>query len=487
MRTSEQFLEEPPPEYTKMMANGVRKISSIPLIPQTQPSGADNDNEKRKQSTTSQMSSIETSWSWFVMVSSFFCHFLIYGVCWSVGVYYVVFLEEFQQDAGATSWIGAIQVSFVYFSGPLGSVMMNRFGYRPMMVAGTLLASLGLTMSMFATSIYHLYATFGILTGLGIGIAYVPSITAVGSWFDRHRTLAIGIACSGCGAGSFVFPRLIRFLVELYGWRGSLLVLAGINLNIIVFSMFMLPSPKDERDENINKKLIQSNSNSLFNHHILIKKRYLLLSLNNLLYLFGMAVVYGHLSNFAKIKLDIQDDNTSALLFSYLGLANFAGRLFFGLLGHHPKINVILAYACATFVGGVATIVMPFATSYTVLIVLSILFGFFTGCIGSYMPDLVIKFLDIHHLAVGYGCLLVYEGTGTLLGGPVAGWLFDLTLDYDVSFYVGGATMMIAAICLLPSYKCMKPSPHEPDVILPTEGSVILSWDNIGNGDVSPV
>jgi hypothetical protein len=61
--------------------------------------------------------SIEDAYSWFVMVAALLSHVLMFGICWTVGVYYVIFLEVFQTGKGPTSWIGSINVACLCFTG----------------------------------------------------------------------------------------------------------------------------------------------------------------------------------------------------------------------------------------------------------------------------------------------------------------------------------------------------------------------------------
>ena len=51
-------------------------------------------------------------------------------------------------------------------SGPLCSVLVNRFGCRPVMLVGGILASLGMILASFSTSIIHIYLSTGVITGL---------------------------------------------------------------------------------------------------------------------------------------------------------------------------------------------------------------------------------------------------------------------------------------------------------------------------------
>ena len=54
-------------------------------------------------------------------------------------------------------------------AGPVAGVLTNMYGARAVGMAGGLLGSLGLVLSMFANSVHHLYATFGIITGKHLG------------------------------------------------------------------------------------------------------------------------------------------------------------------------------------------------------------------------------------------------------------------------------------------------------------------------------
>ncbi len=58
-------------------------------------------------------------------------------------------------------------------------------------------------------------------------MVYVPAIVAVGYYFERKRTIAMGIAVCGSGLGAFIFPPINRILLNRYGWNGAFLVQAG--------------------------------------------------------------------------------------------------------------------------------------------------------------------------------------------------------------------------------------------------------------------
>ena len=89
--------------------------------------------------------------------------------------------------------------------------------------------------------IYHLYITYGLMSGLGLGMVMNCSISILDPYFSKHKRMACGLAMSGYGVGSFIFPPILNFLEDVYGWRGALLLLAGIAVHMIPISSLFRP------------------------------------------------------------------------------------------------------------------------------------------------------------------------------------------------------------------------------------------------------
>lgn len=110
-----------------------------------------------------------------------------------------------------------------------------------MTIAGTLLASTCIALSYFAQNILTLIFTIGIGAGFGFGLIYLPAIVSVTMYFEKYRSLATGIAVCGSGLGTFIFSPLSAYLIETYGWRGTMLIIGGITLNCIIFGATFKP------------------------------------------------------------------------------------------------------------------------------------------------------------------------------------------------------------------------------------------------------
>lgn len=79
------------------------------------------------------------------------------------------------------------------------------------------------------------------IVGFGFGMIYLPAVVAVGYYFETKRSLATGIAVCGSGFGTFAFAPLATYLLQVFDWKNSLLIFAGLILNCAVFGAMMRP------------------------------------------------------------------------------------------------------------------------------------------------------------------------------------------------------------------------------------------------------
>lgn len=107
-------------------------------------------------------------------------------------------------------------------------------------MVGGILVTLGTLLASQASSLVMIFVSYGVIGGIqayasrclfvyykqyvsllflgtGLGLCYVPAVIVLSKYFKRKRGLAIGIASSGIGVGSFIFPILLEYLqVNMY-------------------------------------------------------------------------------------------------------------------------------------------------------------------------------------------------------------------------------------------------------------------------------
>ncbi|XP_076659006.1 uncharacterized protein LOC143362593 [Halictus rubicundus] len=178
-------------------------------------------------------------WGWVVVLASLVISMIADGVSFSFGLLYIEFLEEFGASKSKTAWIGSLFMAVPLLSGPIMSALVDRYGCRSMTIIGGLISGFGFVLSCFSNTIEVMYLTFGVIAGLGLGLCYVTAVVSIAYWFDKKRTLAVGLGACGTGIGTFVYAPMTTFFIEEYGWRGTCLLLAGTFFNMIVCGTVM--------------------------------------------------------------------------------------------------------------------------------------------------------------------------------------------------------------------------------------------------------
>lgn len=125
-----------------------------------------------------------------------------------IGQAYGVYLAHYLEDnvyPGATplqyAFIGGLSIAVSMLLGPLATILLRRSSTRKVMSLGIVLEVGSLVAASFSTKIWHLFLTQGVLFGLGMGALFVGSSGVVSQWFDKKRSVAMGIAAAGSGIG----------------------------------------------------------------------------------------------------------------------------------------------------------------------------------------------------------------------------------------------------------------------------------------------
>jgi nitrate/nitrite transporter NarK len=88
---------------------------------------------------------------------------------------------------------------------PIVTVLTRKFGVHAIMSVGLVLQCAGFIAASFATRIWQLHLTQGILLGCATGFLYIPALPILSQWFLRRRSLANGISAAGSGVGGAAF------------------------------------------------------------------------------------------------------------------------------------------------------------------------------------------------------------------------------------------------------------------------------------------
>ena len=129
--------------------------------------------------------------------------------------------------------------------GFIGAKLSKRFGIMVSIIAAGLFSATGfiLTSLLDGSNILFLYLSYGVLAGLGIGIAYNAVISTVNAWFPDKKGLCSGCLMMGFGASSLVIGNLASSIMSSMGWQTAYVML-GIALGVVlVLTALVLRKP----------------------------------------------------------------------------------------------------------------------------------------------------------------------------------------------------------------------------------------------------
>jgi OFA family oxalate/formate antiporter-like MFS transporter len=150
------------------------------------------------------------------------------GCLYSWGLFTQPLLVAYGWDLRTTTWAYAIaNFSVAAVGAVIGGFWQDRAGPRKVAMVGVALWGLGNMLAGLGTSSLGapwLYATYGIVGGIGAGMAYITPVAMVTKWFPDRKGLAGGLVAAGFGLGAFVYNLLVP---RLTGFHAAALHAAG--------------------------------------------------------------------------------------------------------------------------------------------------------------------------------------------------------------------------------------------------------------------
>ncbi|KAL7749182.1 hypothetical protein RI367_005332 [Sorochytrium milnesiophthora] len=354
--------------------------------------------------------------AWMAVVASFLIHFVVFGLQYSSGIYIVHYGRTFKH-ASAThvslvaSLSSGVMFALAFLSGRLADV----YGIRTVSLVGTAIIAAGLLAASWASAIWQLWLTQGVMCGVGSSLAFSSVLALPAQWWNKRRALATGLGVSGAGMGGMVWVPVVHRLLQRYGHSTTLRITSGVSLAVMTLACLLIRTRVPPT---------RASMWALFDIRRIVDYRIIPLCAAYLITPFGYQVPFALLPKYCTyVKLSA---DFGAALTVALNAASMVGRIAMGYVG--GRLGVVNSYIISQAVMAVSTLTLwLFAgASQPLLFAFALVFGFSGGGIMSLIPPILAQMYGLQDLASTLGLLYTAFSAGSLASVPLA-----LTLASD--------------------------------------------------------
>jgi len=381
--------------------------------------------------TDTRPSEVESTYAWVRLAAS-----VVISTIGGVGMWAVVVaLPAVQAEFGVDRADASLPYTVTLVAFAAGGIMMgrlaDRFGIALPVIGGTIALSLGFALTSQATSLWQFALVHGLLIGfLGSSATFGPLIADISHWFTRRRGIAVAICASGSYLAGTIWPPIVQYFVESYGWRQTYF---GIGLFCAVTILPLVGAIRRKPPGFLISDAALAAAGS---------QARLGVSPNVLL---GLLVVAG-------VACCVAMSMPQVHIVAYcgdLGYGAARGAEMLSLMRGFGVVSRLICGFIADRIGGLATVLLgstlqavalflylPF-DSLPSLYLISALFGLFQGGIVPSYAIVVREYFAPGEAGTRVGVVLMATLIGMALGGWLSGALYDLTGDYQAAFVNG--------------------------------------------------
>ncbi len=378
----------------------------------------------------SQADQPDSAYSWWRLAISLAMS-AIGGVgLWSVVVILPTIEAEFGIDRGGASLpYSAMMIGF-----GMGGVYMGRladkYGIFVPLFFSAIMLGIGYIGAGNAISLWQFIIAQALFIGmLGSSASFAPLLADVSHWFVKRRGIAIAVVASGNYLSGTIWPPILTYATENFGWRHAYMGIGVICLATMIPLSFLF-----RRRPNLDETAAAANDNG-DRFRLNISPR----ALQSLLVIAGIACCMAMSMPLVHIVAYCRD----------LGYGVMRGAEMLSLMLGFGIASRLISGMIADKIGGVGTLILgsvlqclallfyiPF-DGLTSLYIISAFFGLSQGGIVPSYALIVREYLPAKEAGARVGLVIMASVVGMALGGWMSGEIFDLTGSYQAAFLNG--------------------------------------------------
>ena len=389
---------------------------------------------------------MRTNNRWVIAIAGVFLQIAL-GAVYAWSVFRVPLAKQFGWSISEITLTFTISIFVLGFAAFFGGLWLNRKGPRVVALTGGALYGLGIFLASFTHRLSWLYLTYGVVGGIGLGLAYIVPVAVLVKWFPDRRGLITGIAVGGFGAGALITAPVATRLIQSVGVLSTFAYLGIAYLIVTVVTGLFMQNPPDgwkpvgwtptpnETSHRADRDFTLSEALKTWQWYAL----WLLLFLNTCA---GISIISQEAPLFQE-----ETGVTAAIAASMVGLAsigNAVGRVFWAW------VSDLITRSATFFVMFVAQILLfwflpNIATAWFLTIVTFVVLMCYGGGFGT-MPAFTADYFGPKNVGPIYGLMLTAWGFASVFGPLLIAHMRETAGSYRGALHVIAGVMTISAV-----------------------------------------
>jgi OFA family oxalate/formate antiporter-like MFS transporter len=329
----------------------------------------------------------------------------------------------------------------------LTGIYVETHGPKKTTIAGCVLTGLAWLLASTASSITMLSVMYGVIGGIGIGIAYGATVAVAARYFPDRRGLAVGMTVFGVGFSAFITANLAGYLIAAYGVMSTFRIF-GIGIIIITVPLafplsfppegwrpagWIPPVPKD--GEHVTCECNRSEM-------VRTPAFYGLWTCYFIGCIAGLMAV--SIAKPVGTELVYIGTGLATALVGFFAIFNGGGRPLFGSLTDrlNPKNTAMITFVLIAL-SSLAMWQVPLLPVYVIA------FAMLWGCLGGWLaiaPTATASYFGTADYPRCYGVVFLAYGAGAIAGPQLAGFIRTATGTYAGIFPCVSALAVIGFV-----------------------------------------